>query len=53
LLGIKGYCTNLPESRLSAQQAIERYHHLWRVEQSFYGKHIVMQSYHRHLLEVA
>jgi transposase len=35
LLGIKGYCTNLPESHMSAQQAIERYHHLWRVEQSF------------------
>lgn len=35
LLGIKGYCTNLPESQMSAQQAIERYHHLWRVEQSF------------------
>jgi transposase len=35
LLGIKGYCTDLPESQLSSQQAIERYHHLWRVEQSF------------------
>lgn len=35
LLGIKGYCTNLPESQLPAQQVIERYHHLWRVEQSF------------------
>lgn len=35
LLGIKGYCTNLPESKLPAQQVIERYHHLWRVEQSF------------------
>jgi transposase len=35
LQGIKGYCTNLPESQMSAQQAIERYHHLWRVEQSF------------------
>ncbi len=35
LLGIKGYCTNLPESQLSAKEAIERYHHLWRVEQSF------------------
>ena len=35
LLGIKGYCTNLSESQLSAQQVIERYHHLWRVEQSF------------------
>jgi transposase len=35
LLGIKGYCTNLPVSQLPAQQVIERYHHLWRVEQSF------------------
>jgi len=35
LLGIRGYCTNLSESQLSAQQVIERYHHLWRVEQSF------------------
>jgi transposase len=35
LLGIKGYCTNLPESQLSAKEVIERYHHLWRVEQSF------------------
>jgi transposase len=35
LLGIKGYCTNLQESQLSAHEAIERYHHLWRVEQSF------------------
>jgi len=35
LLGIKGYCTNLPESQMSSQQAIDRYHHLWRVEQSF------------------
>jgi transposase len=35
LLGIKGYCTNLPENDLSAKDAIERYHHLWRVEQSF------------------
>jgi len=35
LLGIKGYCTNLSESQLPSQQIIERYHHLWRVEQSF------------------
>jgi len=35
LLGIKGYCTNLPESQLSSKEAIEKYHHLWRVEQSF------------------
>lgn len=35
LLGIKGYCTDLSETQLSSQQAIERYHSLWRVEQSF------------------
>ena len=35
LLGIKGYCTDLSEAQLPSQQAIERYHHLWRVEQSF------------------
>ena len=35
LQGIKGYCTDLSDSQLSSQQAIERYHHLWRVEQSF------------------
>ena len=35
LLGIKGYCTDLSESHLTAKQVIERYHHLWRVEQSF------------------
>lgn len=35
LLGIKGYCTDLSEIQLSSQQVIDRYHHLWRVEQSF------------------
>lgn len=35
LLGIKGYCTDLSEDKLSSQQVIDRYHHLWRVEQSF------------------
>jgi transposase len=35
LLGIKGYCTDLSEDQLSSQQVIDRYHHLWRVEQSF------------------
>jgi transposase len=35
LLGIKGYCTDLSEDQLSSQQVIERYHNLWRVEQSF------------------
>jgi len=35
LLGIKGYCTDLPQEQLSDKLVIERYHHLWRVEQSF------------------
>lgn len=35
LLGIKGYCTDLSEAQLPNQQVIERYHQLWRVEQSF------------------
>lgn len=35
LLGIKGYCTNLSEEQLSNHQVIERYHNLWRIEQSF------------------
>ncbi len=35
LLGIKGYCTNIPESELSNQDVIARYHNLWRIEQSF------------------
>jgi transposase len=35
LLGIKGYCTDIPESELSNQEVISRYHNLWRVEQSF------------------
>ena len=35
LLGIKGYCTNIPESDLSNEEVIARYHNLWRVEQSF------------------
>ena len=35
LLGIKGYCTDLSEAQLPSQQAIERYHQLWHVEQSF------------------
>jgi transposase len=35
LLGIKGYCTDLSETQLYSQQVIDRYHHLWRVEQSF------------------
>jgi len=35
LLGIKGYCTDIPESDLSNEEVIQRYHNLWRVEQSF------------------
>lgn len=35
LLGIKGYCTNLPENELSNKEVIDRYHQLWHVEQSF------------------
>ena len=35
LLGIKGYCTNIPESQLSNEQIISYYHELWHVEQAF------------------
>jgi len=35
LLGIKGYCTNIPESEISNQEIIDRYGDLWRIEQSF------------------
>lgn len=35
LIGIKGYCTNIPESVLSNTQVIEHYHGLWHVEQTF------------------
>jgi transposase len=35
LLGIKGYCTDLPEEQLSNKDVIDRYHQLWHVEQSF------------------
>lgn len=35
LLGIKGYCTDLPEQELSNEIVITRYHQLWHVEQSF------------------
>ena len=35
LLGVKGYCTNIPEEVLSNHQVIEYYHELWRVEQAF------------------
>lgn len=35
LLGIKGYCTNLPEHQLPNSMVIDRYHQLWHIEQSF------------------
>jgi transposase len=35
LLGIKGYCTNIPENEISNEQVISYYHDLWRIEQSF------------------
>lgn len=35
LLGIKGYCTNIPENELSNEQIMAYYHDLWRIEQAF------------------
>lgn len=35
LLGIKGYVTNIPESKLPNTDIISFYHNLWHVEQSF------------------
>lgn len=35
LLGIKGYCTNIPENVLSNEDIVSHYHSLWRVEQAF------------------
>lgn len=35
LLGVKGYCTNIPRSALSDAQVIGRYHDLWNVEKAF------------------
>lgn len=35
LLGIKGYCTNIPEETFSNEQVIAYYHELWHVEQAF------------------
>lgn len=35
LLGIKGYYTNIPETKLGNEKIIERYHDLWHVEKSF------------------
>lgn len=35
LLGIKGYCTNIPVDELTNEQIVSYYHDLWRVEQTF------------------
>lgn len=35
LLGIKGYCTNIPENILANEKIVAHYHELWRVEQTF------------------
>jgi len=35
LLGIKGYCTNVPETILPNTAIIAHYHDLWKVEQAF------------------
>lgn len=35
LLGIKGYCTNIPEATLSNADVIACYHALWNVEHAF------------------
>jgi transposase len=50
LLGIKGYCTDLPENKLSNEQVIDRYHKLWHIEQSFRMSKFDLQArpiYHR------
>jgi transposase len=50
LLGIKGYCTDLPEAQLSNEIAIDRYHQLWHIEQSFRMSKFDLQArpiYHR------
>lgn len=35
LLGVKGYCTNIPKNICSDEEIISHYHSLWRVEQAF------------------
>lgn len=35
LLGVKGYCTNIPENTFSHDQIVAYYHDLWHVEQNF------------------
>ena len=52
LLGIKGYCTDLPEDQLSNKMVIERYHNLWHIEQSFRMSKFDLQTrpiyHHKH-----
>jgi len=47
------FITNVPLATLPDEVVSFLYRIRWQVELIFYGKHIVMQSYHRHLLEVA
>ncbi len=35
LLGVKGYCTNIPKDICTEKDIISHYHSLWRVEQAF------------------
>ena len=35
LLGVKGYCTNIPQTQLDNASVIARYHDLWHVEKAF------------------
>lgn len=35
LMGVKGYCTNIPEEKLDNAAVIARYHDLWQVEKAF------------------
>ena len=35
LLGIKGYCTNIPERVFSNEQIVSHYDNLWRIKQAF------------------
>lgn len=50
LLGIKGYVTNIPESKLGDKDVIRYYHALWNVEQAFRMSKSDLQArpiYHR------
>jgi len=44
IIGIKGYCTDLPEKQLSNEVVIDRYHQLWHIEQSFRMSKFDLQS---------